>query len=206
VESGKKYAFIDVVVYIVNFWFGFCPLELVKRMSSIWKSDEPKRIFTRRNVKKRLNRLLGRLVHHLCYPFLRLILYGLVFTGFVLQTGEVCAEYFNYETTTHVTMETTTEGLIPRLVLPVELKFLFNHSLIRLTLREVFTQINDETKLLEVQVLQDGRIVDDMDGNVIEFKRYLRMRYYIMSFSPRIPIKYSQDDLNENPSVFHVSD
>ena len=84
VESGKKYAFIDVVVYIVsclNFWFGFCPLESVKRMSSIWKSDEPKRIFTTRNVKKRLNRLLGRLVHHLCYPFLRLILYGLVFTG-----------------------------------------------------------------------------------------------------------------------------
>src|SRR5207249_1795245 len=56
VESGKKYVFIDVVVYIVscfNFWFGFCPLNLVKRMSSIWKSDESKRIFTRRNVKRR---------------------------------------------------------------------------------------------------------------------------------------------------------
>ena len=97
VESGKKYAFIDVVVYIVsclNFWFGFCPLESVNGMSSIWKSDEPKRIFTRRNVKKRLNRLSGKLLHPLVYPFLRLLLYGLVFTGFVYLTGEVCTKYF----------------------------------------------------------------------------------------------------------------
>src|SRR5688572_13420846 len=71
VESGKKYAFIDVVVYIVsclNFWFGFCPLDSLKRMSSIWKSDEPKRIFTRRNVKRKLNRRRRRLLHHLSHP------------------------------------------------------------------------------------------------------------------------------------------
>src|SRR4029078_5921652 len=67
------------------------------------------------------------------------------------------------------------------------------------TLGEVFTQINDQTKLLEVQVLKDGRLRDDVDGNFIEFKRYLRLHYYIMSFSPRIPIKYSQDNLNRNP-------
>src|SRR4029078_99882 len=69
------------------------------------------------------------------------------------------------------------------------------------TLGEVFTQINDQTKLLEVQVLKDGRLRDDVDGNFMEFKRYLRLKYYIMSFSPRIPIKYSQDDLNRNPLI-----
>ena len=124
VESGKKYAFIDVVVYIVSclsFWFGFCPLESAKGMSSIWK-----RVLKKRNVKRRLNRLLGRLLRHLFYPFLRLILFGLVFTGFVLQTGEVCAKYFKYETTSLVTMETTTDSFIPRLVLPVEHENLVN--------------------------------------------------------------------------------
>src|SRR5437763_11168761 len=113
----------------------------------------------RRNVKRRLNGLLRRLRHHLFYPFLRLTLYGLVFIGFVYQTGEVCAKYFKYETTTHVTMETTTDSLIPRLDLPVDHKFLFGDR-IGFTLREVFTQINDQTKLLEVQVQKDGRIVD----------------------------------------------
>ena len=95
-------------------------------------------------------------------------------------------------------METTTEGLIPKLVLPVEHKNLENDT-IGFTLGEVFTQIDDQTKLLEVQVQKDGRLHDDMDGNFMEFKRYLRLKHYIMSFSPRIPIKYSQDDLNRNP-------
>src|SRR4029079_1421786 len=164
---------------------------------SIWKSDE--RIFTRRNVKRRLNRLRRRLLHHLFHPILLLTLFGLVIAGFVYQTGEVCTKYFKYETTTHITMETTTEGLIPKLVLPVELRLLHFNDKIGFTLGEVFTQINDQTKLLEVQVQKDGRLHDDMDGNFMEFKRYLRFKHYIMSFSPRIPIKYSQDDLNRNP-------
>src|SRR6185503_16554214 len=127
----------------LSIWFGFCPLDSLKRMSSIWKSDEPKRIFTRRNVKRRLNRLRRRLLRHLFRRILRLILFGLVFAGFVYQTGEVCTKYFKYETTTHVAMETTTEGFIPRLVLPVEHYFLYFHDKIGSTLREVFTEIND---------------------------------------------------------------
>src|SRR5688500_11573421 len=95
-------------------------------------------------------------------------------------------------------METTTEGLIPGLVLPVRHENLKDDK-IGSTLGEVFTQINDETKLLEVQVQKDGRLHDDVDGKFMEFKRYLRLKHYIMSFSPRIPIKYSQDDLNRNP-------
>src|SRR6185503_12653026 len=91
------------------------------------------------------------------------------------------------------------------LVLPVShktlnpLENLFEIDKIGFTLGEVFTQINDQTKLLEIQVQKDGRLHNDMDGNFMEFKRYLRLKYYIMSFSPRIPIKYSQDDLNRNP-------
>src|SRR6185437_10197176 len=110
----------------------------------------------------------------------------------------VCTKYFKYETTTYVTMETTTDGLVPKLVLPVSHKKLKNDT-IGFTLGEVFTQINDQTKLLEVQVQKDGRLHDDVDGNFMAFKRYLRFTHYIMSFSPRIPIKYSQDDLNRNP-------
>src|SRR5207253_6263499 len=108
--------------------------------------------------------------------------YALVLAGFVYQTGEVCEKYFKYETTTHVTMERTREGLIPRLVLPVDHQFLLNDR-IGWTHREVFTQINDQTRLLEVQVLKDGRLHDDMDGNLMELKRYLRLKHYIMSFS-----------------------
>src|SRR6185437_6029224 len=85
-----------------------------------------------------------------------------------------------------------------KLILPVDHNFL-NHDQIGFTLQGVFTQINDETKLLEIQVHKDGRLHDDMDGNFMEFKRYLRLKHYIMSFSPRIPIKYSQDDLNRKP-------
>src|SRR6185503_19188595 len=159
----------------LSIWFGFCPLDSLKRMSSIWKSDEPKRIFTRRNVKRRLNRLRRRLLHHLFRPFLRLILFGLVFAGFVYQTGKVCTKYFKYETTTHVTMETTTQGLVPKLVLPITHENL-RYDKIGFTLAEMFTQVNDETKLLELQVQKDGTLHDDVDGKFMEFKRYLRLK------------------------------
>src|SRR6185312_981952 len=155
VEANKKLSAIDLIVYILSsfsFWYGLCPLDVVRIIRKPFSKDKKKkgtkkelvfrrsrgRQHTKKSVirKKESSRWLSAFV---C------AIYGLAVIGFTYQAAEVCNQYFKYETVTDVTLDSLETTTVPKLVLPQENQFLsvdYNGY----TVNEVFLGANVTTE------------------------------------------------------------